>query len=235
MASTWPKTPAALSDEDKRLNDDWQAYWFEINRDRYSGFVRFGHEFVVRESPDFTTTLEVGPGLGEHLKYEKLSETQTQNYHCLELRENMAQIFRQQWPDIQVSIADCQAAIPFADASFDRIVAIHLCEHLPNLPAFLREARRLLRKDTGRLLVVIPCEGGLGYSLARRITTKRIFEKRYHRPYEPFIRAEHPNQASEILAEMKALFEVERSQWWPLGIPSTHFSLCTGFSLKPRP
>jgi len=102
----------------------------------------------------------------------------------------MANVIRQQSPTIQVYEADCQKRMPFQDNHFDRVIAIHVLEHLPNLPGFLTEAYRLLNKQTGRLLVVIPCEGGLGYSLGRRFMLKRIFERRYDLPYEPLIAAE---------------------------------------------
>ena len=42
-------------------------------------------------------------------------------------------------------------------------------------------------------MVVIPCEGGLAYSLARRISAQRIFEKRYGMSYRFFIESEHIN------------------------------------------
>jgi 2-polyprenyl-3-methyl-5-hydroxy-6-metoxy-1,4-benzoquinol methylase len=35
-------------------------------------------------------------------------------------------------------------------------MAIHVLEHLPNLPAAVRELRRLVKED-GRLIAMIPC------------------------------------------------------------------------------
>ena len=104
-----------------------------------------------------------------------------------------------------------------------------------SLPSFLTEAYRLLNKQTGRLLVVIPCEGGLGYSLGRRIMSKRIFERRYNLSYEPFIAAEHVNKAHEIPKELKRLFAPENTCFFPLRVPSVQLNLCIGLTLKPRP
>lgn len=210
-------------------------YFHEINRTKFCGVVGFNHEYVVAHSPpDFKSTLDVGAGLGEHLEYEKnLGLEQLQNYVALEIRPEMADTIRRRWPTVQVNGLDCQKAMPFADGRFDRIIAIHVLEHLPDLPAFLREARRLLRKGTGRLLVVIPCEGGIGYTLGRRFTSKRMFEARYDVPYEPFIAAEHVNQAREVLEELKALFCVEHRSFYPLLVPLVDINLCIGLTLRP--
>ena len=53
------------------------------------------------------------------------------------------------------------------------------------------EMYRLCKKKEGILQVVIPCEGGLAYSFARKISTKRIFEKRYGQSFKWFIEREH--------------------------------------------
>ena len=50
-------------------------------------------------------------------------------------------------------VADCQQRLPFEDGSFDRALAIHVLEHLPNLPAAVAEIHRLL-KPSGRFVVL---------------------------------------------------------------------------------
>ena len=232
----WPKQPVPLTTKQQKISDDWMQYWFEINRSKFSRIFGVGHRYVAVHSPkNFVTTLDIGAGLGEHLAYESLSKLQLSEYVCVELRQNMADVLQRNWPDIQVRVADCQQRLPFADDYFDRVIAIHVLEHLPDLPEFLREAHRLLNKTMGRLLVVIPCEGGFGYWLGRLFTSKRLFEKRYNRPYAPFIAAEHVNHAGEILSEVSNLFSTEHSSFYPLRIPSFHLNLLIGLTLKPRP
>lgn len=46
-------------------------------------------------------------------------------------------------PSCRVVLADA-GVLPFGDASFDRLLSHHLVEHLENLPAALREWRRVL-------------------------------------------------------------------------------------------
>ena len=145
-----------------------------------------------------------------------------ENYVCVELRENMAEELKKRFPEVTTCIADCQEKIPYPDNFFDRIIAMHVLEHLTNLPSFLEEAKRII-KPTGKLLVVLPCEGGFGYWLGRQFTSKRIFEKRYQQAYEPYIKAEHVNTLSEIFCEIKKKFSIADRTFYPLNfLPSIH-------------
>jgi hypothetical protein len=82
--------------------------------------------------------------------------------------------------------------------------------------------------------VVIPCEGGLAYGLARRISAQRIFEKRYGQSYDWFIQREHINRPHEVMAELDTHFETVHRAWFPLGMPSVTLNLCIGITLRPR-
>jgi len=230
----WPKTPPPLSEDEVRINDDWNRYWFEINRGKYSRTIDFGHRYVVNHSPaGFVTTLDVGAGLGEQLQYERLTPEQMRNYVCLERRETMIAGLRERWPAVQIADVDCTRRMPFPDAHFDRILAIHVLEHLADLPAFLDEAVRLLSPG-GRLMMIIPCEGGLAYAAGRRVTSQRLFEKRYGLPYGRFIRAEHVNQAWEVLTEVRRRFRVEHQSWFPFAVPSIHMNFVAAMTLAVR-
>ncbi len=233
--SRWPKELPPQTPEDKRICDDFMEHWHDVFPARYSMADRFGHEYVARHRPErFRRTLEVGAGLGEHLKYEKLSEEQERGYVALETRENMARRLRQAWPKIQTHVGDCQERLEFPDNYFDRIIAINVLEHLPNLPAGLREMHRMCNKSAGVLSIVIPCEGSLAYSLAREISAKRIFEKRYQRPYHIFIGREHINVPREILAELSRWFEMRQSTYFPIPIKLEFCNLFIGATFKPK-
>jgi SAM-dependent methyltransferase len=47
---------------------------------------------------------------------------------------------------------------PFADNSFDLCVCFDVLEHVPDIPTFLSETRRVLKKG-GKVYFAIPCEG----------------------------------------------------------------------------
>jgi ubiquinone/menaquinone biosynthesis C-methylase UbiE len=233
----WPKVFPPLSPEQQDISNDFMKHWHEIlsSRSRYGLIEKFNHGYVIKHKPaDFKTTLEIGAGLGEHLKYEKLTYEQRKNYVALEMRANMAAKIQHSFPDIQTLVADCQQTLPFKDNHFDRILAIHVLEHLPNLPATIKEMHRLCNKKTGQFSIVIPCEGGLAYTLARKISAQRIFENRYKQSYKWFIEREHINQPQEIFAELAPYFHIEHKSFFPLLLPIVNFNLCIGVTLRPK-
>jgi SAM-dependent methyltransferase len=233
--SQWPKMLPPLTAEQKRISDDFMEHWHEVFAQRYGFIDNFNHRYVVKNSPcDFLTTLEIGSGLGEHLEYEQLSPEQERNYVALDIRENMMHSLVKRFPSIQMRVSDCQDRQDFPDGYFDRIVAVHVLEHLPNLPATIREMHRLCDKAHGVFLVVIPCEGSLATAIARRISAKRIFEKRYGQPYDWFIQREHINRPKEIFAELVPHFEVMHHAFFPIPIPLLFCNLFVGLTLKPK-
>lgn len=231
----WPKALRPLTPEEQAVHDDFMRRWHEVLPNRYGIVDRFNHSFPVRQSrPGFRATIEIGAGLGEHLSYEHLSDEQERAYVAVELRENMAARLSEAHPGVQAIVGDCQKRLPFDDGSFDRYLAIHVLEHLPDLPACIAEAWRLLDKDRGQFLAVIPCEGGLAYSLARRISSQRMFERAYGMPYARFISREHINRPHEILAELAPFFTIDSRRYFPLLAPLVQANLCIGLSMSPR-
>ncbi len=211
-------------------------YWHEVLPAKYRVVDDFNHRYVVKHAPQrFQRTLEIGAGIGGHLPYEHLSSEQESEYHALELRENMADAIRKRFPKVKACVGDCQQKLGFPDGHFDRILAIHVLEHLPNLPATIREMRRLCAPERGIFSVVIPCEAGWAYTLARRLSAQRIFEKRYGQPYRWFIEREHINRPAEIIHELEKCFRVEQRTYFPLGVPIITMNLCIGLTLTPRP
>ncbi len=235
-SSTWPRVLPELTTEQQVIRDDFMKHWHEVlgKSPTYEMVERFNHGYVVKHSPtDFVTTLEIGAGLGEHLRYESLNDRQKDGYTALELRRNMVEELRQRFPAISAIQGDCQASLPFPDGYFDRILAIHVLEHLPDLPKCVAEMHRLCNKENGVFSVVIPCEGGLLYWLGRRLSAQRIFESRYKMPYRWFIEQEHLSTGPQVIEELKKLFVVQHIQYFPLGAKSYNLNLCIGLTLKP--
>lgn len=237
-AAKWPKILPPLTPEQQARNHEFMRLWHEElgGRSRYGAVENFNHRFPVRHSrPGFRTTLEIGAGLGAHLEYEQLTPEQEANYYCNEYRENMAAAIRARFPRVRTVVGDCQQRMDFPDGFFDRILAIHVLEHLPDLPACLRELHRLLNKERGQLLIVIPTEGSPAYGLARRLSAQRLWYRHFTAPYEEFYTREHINLVPEIRAELAPLFTIETSRHFPLLVPLHFCNLCIGYSLRPRP
>lgn len=232
--SKWPKVFPPLTPEQQQISDDFMQYWHEVLPKQYGIVDQFNHGYVVRHAPrTFVRTLEIGAGLGEHLEYEKLSEGQRRNYVALDLRQNMVEKIHKRFPDIEALVGDCQSKLHFADGYFDRILAVHVLEHLPNLPAAITEMHRVCDKENGVFSVVIPCEGSLAYSIARRLSAQRLFERRYKQPYRWFIEREHTNTPDEIRRELRQYFDIVHQKFFPLPLPFSFCNLCIGMTLRP--
>lgn len=228
--SSWPKTVPQLSTEQQRIRDDFMHYWHEVLPSRYSMIERFNHGYAARSWSAGTKTLEIGAGLGEHLAFEPC---QDERYCAIELRGEMAETIEHKYPRVQTIVGDCQQRLPLEDASFDRALAIHVLEHLPDLPSAVAELRRVLT-NRGQLVAVIPCEGGLAYGLARRISAQRIFERRYNVSYDWFVESEHINLPREIISELTERFEIVERRYFPLRLPVVTANLVIGLTMRPR-
>ena len=177
--------------------------------------------------------LEIGSGIGEHLKYEKLTKNQKKNYFAMDSRTNVLKQLKKEHPNVKTILGDCQKKIKFNSNYFDRIIAIHVLEHLPNLPATIKEVYRLL-KNKGEFLIVIPCEGSLAYSLARKISAERLFKKKYNMSYDWFIKTEHINLPKEIISVIEEKFTIKKTSFFPMYLPLLFCNLCIGMIFKKK-
>lgn len=227
----WPKTPPPLTEEQKVAREKYMQLWHENLPNRYKAIERFNHGWVsALPRPPGCRTLEIGAGLGAHMKWEELKD---QEYFCLEMRESFCNQLASTMPRERVICADIQKGGSFADQSFDRIVAIHVLEHLLNLPLALNEIKRLLRPE-GFFDIVIPCEGGLAHSLARKLTAERLFRNNFNMDFTPIRKNEHVSEFPEIYELLMEKFQVEKSRYFPLLIPLYQFNFCVGFRFRKR-
>lgn len=236
--ASWPKARVELTAREKEALEAWYQEWTPSLQKKFGPVYRFNHEYVSRlplptprpGAGPRIKTLEIGGGSGAHLDFENLSR---QDYHVLELREAFATQVRGRLPDDHVITGDIQVGAPFGDGSFDRVIAIHVLEHLCDLPGALAEVRRLLAPG-GVFDVVLPCEAGLAYSLARAISTKRAFERRFDVSYDRIIRSEHVSTYAEIEAELLREFEPTDTRFFPLRVPTAHLNIIAAMRLKAR-
>jgi SAM-dependent methyltransferase len=97
------------------------------------------------------SALEVGSGAGMGLPYLRSHMTAVVggDYTMALLQQSRAYV-----PEVPVAQVDAQA-LPFHDATFDLVLLLEMVYYLPDLPAALREARRVL-KPGGKVLVTVP-------------------------------------------------------------------------------
>ena len=136
----WPKVLPPLTPEQKRINDDFMEYWHEVLPRRYKIADRFCHQYVLRKpSAGFRRTLEVGAGLA-NTSVTRTDPDQEREYVALDSRENMIARLKARFPKIQACQGDCQTRLDFPENYFDRILAINVLEHLPDLPRAIEES-----------------------------------------------------------------------------------------------
>ena len=229
----WPKVPAPLTAEQIAAREAFGREWFGKLASRYAAFERFNNVALSALPPTRQNwrTLEIGAGLGGHLAFEDLRR---QEYHCVEIRPDFCDQLRRNPLVAGVCQGDIEDRTPFAEGYFDRIIAIHVLEHLRNLPRAVEEISRLLRDD-GILDVVLPCEGGIAYHLARRISTKRLFEKRFKMSYDPIIASEHVSTLAEVLETLRPRFKPVYGRRFPFNVPIDTFNLCLALRMEKRP
>ena len=227
----WPKQPPVLTADQERAREAFVAAWHRQLPTRYRGIERFNHGSVSRlPVRNGSTTLEIGAGMGAHSKFEDLTR---QQYYCLEYRQVFCDELLKLFPAERVRHGDIEQRQPWPDGFFDRVVAIHVLEHLRNLPLAVAEIRRLLKPD-GCFDVVLPCEGGLAYAVARKLSAERLFRRRFGMDYTPIIRNEHVSTLDEIVEELDPVFDVGARFFFPLRVPIGALNLCVAFRLVPR-
>jgi SAM-dependent methyltransferase len=115
------------------------------------------------EFPSDTCVLEVGCGTGQLWTENRdriprdwqVVLTDRSNGMVSQARSVASALARQ----VSVLVADA-TLLPFADASFDAVVANHMLYHVPDIPAALREMHRVLRSG-GRIVTATNGAGHL--------------------------------------------------------------------------
>ena len=170
------------------------------------------------------------PGSGRTCGYEKLNG---QEYYAVELLQELAGSIEARFPGVTTIVGDCQTRLPFDDAYFDRVLAIHVLEHLPTSRRRSRRSHACSR-PTLASSPSFPAKGAGSTVLARRFTSKRLFEREFGRDYDWFIRSEHINLPWEIRSELEKRFHVVEARYFPFRVPSVSANLIIGLTMRPR-
>jgi SAM-dependent methyltransferase len=144
----------------------------------------------VRQRDRRLSTLEIGAGTLNHLRYESHHATYdiVEPAHYLFAGSPSLSLVRTIYDDIkQVQ----------PDTRYDRIISIASFEHICNLPEVVARCGLLL-KPGGQLRAAIPAEGGPLWKLGWKLTTGWEFKRRYGLDYGVIMRAEHVNTWQEV-------------------------------------
>ena len=169
------------------------------------------HRRIARDAREGLSTLEIGAGTLNHLRYES-------NDAAYDIVEPARYLFAdsQQLSRVRNIYDDIKDVPP--DTHYDRIISIATFEHICNLPEVVAGSGLLL-KPNGQLRAAIPAEGGPLWKLGWMLTTGSEFKRRYGLDYEVIMRAEHVNTWKEVADVLNYFFQ--RVEFSCLGLTRT--------------
>lgn len=212
----------------------WKKYYSSDQDNLYKNFfIRtlfdLGHKYIASKGKNINgKILDVGSGMGYHLKFEKLSSKRT--YICLDKDPTM--IDKIKMPGVKKIVGTC-GKIPLKNNSIDLIIASHVLEHLPRLRSDLKELKRVLKKN-GKFIIVLPCDPGKLWRVLTFITPSRWRLQRLGIDYDIVMKHEHINTFETCTEELKEIFTIDQEEYYPFFIKNYNFNIlcCLTLSLK---
>lgn len=213
--------------------DDYLQQWahFYNQRNYDSGIIGYllakSHYLAERNYPEsrhFARVLEVGAGTAMHIRAVSHSFEEywlTDKNEAFLGRSVTTSGMAQQG---QV-ITACRDAtkLDFEDASFDRLIAAHVLEHIYEPHLALREWSRVV-KPKGLITLVLPCDPGLGWRLGRTLFARPSYLKAGF-DYDYWMAREHVNPINNLMSIVRYYFDDIDELWWPFRLPSIDLNL----------
>lgn len=225
--------PPAYDDPDYRrmsgFFDDSSPYFTDGNS-IFKAIHESAHQTVARWEEQWPVqgwTIDVGCGQGYHWPFV----ADRQRLIGFDIRlDSLAKIYAQ-WPDAILIRGDV-LSMPFKTGRVDRATSIYALEHLFFLEDALSEITRVLAPQA-KFLVGLPCEGGLAWTLGRKVTSERAMSKRYNLDYGKYIALEHCNTAARIEKALNFYFRKVERKFFPFGfLPTPQVNLTLSLALE---
>jgi ubiquinone/menaquinone biosynthesis C-methylase UbiE len=129
--------------------------------------------------------LDIGSGPG-FLADEMAAEVGSEGaVHGVDPSESMLAIARRRETRVQYAVGDA-TSLPYADGTFDALVSTQVYEYVPDMPAALKEARRVLRPG-GRLLILDTDWDAIVWHSSDRDRMLRVLEKWNDHLADPYL------------------------------------------------
>ena len=185
-------------------------------------------ENTCRFNMCFPRVLEVGAGTGEHIKYVRHG---FEEYILSDLDQETLRVAEKKLSGVHDGKLKYESqkaeSLTYADNSFDRLIAIHVLEHIHQPHIVLREWYRVL-KSGGVLSILIPTDPGLAWRLGRNMGPRRnALAKGIE--YDYVMAREHVNSCNNLIALLRHYFPESNEHWWPLLVPSIDLNLFFAF------
>jgi phosphatidylethanolamine/phosphatidyl-N-methylethanolamine N-methyltransferase len=188
------------------------------------------HRLIERPygpSVKFVRVLEVGAGSGVHVKYVRHAFDE---YWVTDANtEMLKQADNDTAKRIVVAVEDA-TKLSFENASFDRLIATHVLEHLYRPHEVLREWARVLRPG-GTLSIVLPCDPGLLWRIGRSFGPRRRGQAQGI-AYDYVMAREHVNSITNLVTFINYYFSEIEQYWWPNRIPLSDLNLIYAANIR---
>lgn len=190
-------------------------------------FLTRSHRWCERAfGPDvhFGNVLEVGAGTGVHLRFVRhtFDEYWITDLNTPFLERAAAADAPRTRGSVRVSQQDA-TSLTFGDDTFDRVIATHVLEHLPEPHRVLREWVRVL-KPGGILSLVLPCDPGVAWRIGRAVGSRGKFVKA-GLDYDYWMAREHMNPINNLASFVRHYFDDVDESWLPFRVPSMDLNL----------
>lgn len=191
-------------------------------------FLQKSHQLLEKSLPKgfgCNRVLEVGAGSGHHFPHVRYDFKQ---YVMTDSSDAMLEIASNKYPS-QISTGALKierqdaTALTYPDHSFDRLIATHVLEHMPNAVKVLREWNRVV-KANGIISIVLPCDPGMLWRLGRHFGPRRN-AKKLGISYDYLQSAEHVNSIFNLVVFIRHHFDTTSELWYPTRIPAPDLNL----------
>ena len=191
-------------------------------------FLQKGHYLLEKTLPRVAPmdhVVEVGAGSGHHFPY--VNKT-IQRYTMTDKSEEMLDIARGKFAsdiDSDFLCIEKQDAtrLSYPNHSFDRLIATHVLEHLPNPVSVLEQWDRVV-KPGGIISILLPCDPGMLWRLGRHFGPRRNARK-HGLEYDYLQASEHINPIFNLVVFIRHHFEAIRESWYPARVPMPDLNL----------
>src|SRR6185369_1781541 len=177
--------------------------------------MRAGHQLLEKQfgaQQRFDRVLEIGAGTGEHVPFVRHQYEQyvLSDVDCAALRVARDKHSASHGPKLSFAVQDA-SDLSFPDESFDRVIATHVLEHVPQPHTALKKWRGTV-KNGGVLSILIPTDPGFAWRLGRRLGPRRRALK-LGIAYDYVMAREHVNSCTNLIALLRHYFPNGQEAW----------------------
>jgi phosphatidylethanolamine/phosphatidyl-N-methylethanolamine N-methyltransferase len=194
-----------------------------------SSVMHASHSLIERRhdsNAHFSRVLEIGAGTGKHFQFVShtfdeyiLSDMDPQALEIAKIK-----LMKREGPigNVVYTVSQGQS-LQHPDNVFDRVIAVHVLEHITQPHLAIKEWIRVL-KPGGLLSVLIPTDPGIAWRLGRHLGPRRKALSQGI-AYDYVMAREHVNSSTNLIALLRHYLPDARESWWPFVVKSVDLNL----------